>query len=170
MSKYKMSGFPKHQTGVQKKGSQLESQSTDMALQGAVSGASAGAALGPWGAAAGAVVGGVYGYTQGQKVEREIQAEKDKVEKERIEGLTDSAFENAKERSNKREKQAEVGVVDFGNLPRTAIAQSTPITSSSSNLSRLYSPATKHGNITKFNMSSKSGIGHITKSGININV
>jgi len=164
-----MSGFPTHQTGVQKKGSPVKSNQKDMALSGAVSGASAGAALGPWGAVIGGAAGAMYGMYQGQKVDQQLAADKAKAEREIEAGLTAEANRKSAERHAKRQDQARVGVVDFSNIPQTAIAQSTPISSSTSNLSRLYSPATKHGNITKFNMSSKSDIGHMTKSGININ-
>ena len=66
-----MSGFPKHQTGVQKKGSPVklisgqgpqtsgEAQTTTISTaSGAMQGAQAGAMFGPWGMAAGAIVGG----------------------------------------------------------------------------------------------------------------
>ena len=76
MSNFKMSGFPSHKTGVQKKGSPVKfignnseerGTSTVAAASGAMQGAQAGAMFGPYGMAIGAVVGGGAGLLMADK-------------------------------------------------------------------------------------------------------
>ena len=180
MSKYKMSGFPKHQTGVQKKGSPVklisgqgpqtsgEAQTTTISTaSGAMQGAQAGAMFGPWGMAAGAIVGGAVGFAQAGKANEAARENATKAMAAAKGQRSDEMAMSIKETQRKAREAKEVGVVNMGGAPPPPT--STPVASKPADLGSLYGPK-KTGNITKFNMSSKSGIGHMTKSGININV
>ena len=152
MSNFKMSGFPSHKTGVQKKGSPVKfignnseerGTSTVAAASGAMQGAQAGAMFGPYGMAIGAVVGGGAGLLMADKANSaaaEAERKKKVVEAgERKDTMKAEAIKSGE----KRKQQAQVGVVDFSGQSGPPPAESTPIESSSANLGALYSPIQK---------------------------
>lgn len=152
MSNFKMSGFPSHKTGVQKKGSPVKfignnseerGTSTVAAASGAMQGAQAGAMFGPYGMAIGAVVGGGAGLLMADKANKTAAEDKRKkavaLEGERRNTMKAEAIKSGE----KRKQQAQVGVVDFSGQSGPPPAESTPIESSSANLGALYSPIQK---------------------------
>lgn len=152
MSNFKMSGFPSHRTGVQKKGSPVKfvgnnseerGTSTVAAASGAMQGAQAGAMFGPWGMAIGAVVGGGAGLLMADKANKDAATAKRKQDVAAAGERKDTMKAEAIKEGQKRKEQANVGVVDFSGQSGPPPAESTPIESSSANLGALYSPVQK---------------------------
>tara|TARA_R100000700_G_C3155513_1_gene132900 strand:- start:153 stop:656 length:504 start_codon:yes stop_codon:yes gene_type:complete len=153
MGNFKMSGFPKHKTGVQLKGSPVLRSATETqtmgasATSGAMQGASAGAMFGPWGMAIGAVAGGAYGLYQGDKANKAAAAEKIKADAEATKQRAVDMKVSRKKKELENQQAKQVGVVNFTSAPPPA--EITPTASSTQDLGALYSPTQKMGNIKR---------------------
>lgn len=186
MGKFKMEGFPTHLTGINSK-SPVKSSSSQKAIgsgvaTGAAQGASMGMMLGPWGAAGGALIGGAIGGIQASEA-HEQKLKDDKVaEDHRRKDLKAQAGIVAQEKQQAQEAANLKGTQDLSTVSSddTARVESTPVSSSTADLERLYSPVdspagkkssllykiNKNKDYINFNVNSASQIGHETKMGI----